>query len=220
MRYFLLFSLLIICCSCSSPLDKAYKESEVEEDMIALKDAVSEEELGMIVGYIALQSLQGESMLGKTYGDLLNEAKEMRAENERKEAEEEELARKAKQEEAERIERLSSALTVTVFEKGFSKGDWEDYITFKFAFENKTDKPIKAFTGAMVFNDLFDKEIKILDLTYDDEIAGGERKTWDASTEYNRFIDEDAILKEKGLDDMKIQWIPEKILFEDGTALE
>lgn len=61
-------------------------------------------------------------------------------------------------------------MTVTVYDKGFTEYNYQDYITYKFAFENKTDKDITAFTGQMVFLDLFDKEIKSLNLTYDDGV--------------------------------------------------
>jgi len=76
----LLLLLSIIIISCSSPLDKAYKQDTLEEDIVALKESISEEELNTLAGYIALKTFSGDDMLGKTYNDLLNEAKKMKEE--------------------------------------------------------------------------------------------------------------------------------------------
>ena len=38
--------------------------------------------------------------------------------------------------------------------------------------------------------------------------------------DYNQFRDEDVRLRNKDIEDLKIVWTPEKILFEDGTSLE
>lgn len=76
----LLLVLSIIIISCSSPLDKAYKQDTLEEDIVALKESISEEELNTLAGYIALKTLSADDMLGKTYNELLNEAKKMKEE--------------------------------------------------------------------------------------------------------------------------------------------
>jgi hypothetical protein len=216
----LLFVLAILIASCSSSLDKPYKKDNLEEDVIELKKSLSEDELKMLAGYIALKSMGNDQMLGKTYGDLLGEAKTLREEMKLKEEEEKRLAGKAKVEEAERIKRLGGALTVSLFEKNFSKYNYQEYISYKFAFENKTDKDIKAFTGQIIFNDLFDKEISSLNLTYDDGVPANSTKNWNAQTDYNQFMDKDVKLKNKDIEDLKVKWIPEKIIFDDKTTLE
>ena len=57
-------------------------------------------------------------------------------------------------------------------------------------------------------------------MTYDDGIPAKSTKNWNAQTEFNQFMDEDVALKNKDVEDLKISWIPEKILFSDGTTLE
>lgn len=75
--FLLLLSIIIISCS-RSPLDKVYKHDTLEEDIVALKESISEEELNTLEGYIALKSsFDKDELLGKTYNDLLNEAKKM-----------------------------------------------------------------------------------------------------------------------------------------------
>lgn len=71
-----------------------------------------------------------------------------------------------------------------------------------------------------MFTDLFDKEIKSLNLTYDDGVAASSIKNYSATTDYNQFMDEDQLLKSKNLKQIKLVWKPEKILFADGSTLE
>lgn len=219
-KQFLIFIITILIISCSSPLDKPYKKDNIEEDVIELKKSLSEDELEILTGYIALKSLGNDKMLGKTYGNLLDEAKELKEELRLKREEEKKLAEKAKIEEAEKVKRLGGALTVSLFEKGFAKYNYQDYITYKFVFENKKDKDIKAFTGQIIFNDLFDKKISSLNLTYDDGVSANSIKNWNAQTDYNQFMDKDVALKNKDVEDLKVEWIPEKIIYKDGSTLE
>lgn len=48
----------------------------------------------------------------------------------------------------------------------------------------------------------------------------GETITWNATTDYNQFKDEDKAMRNKDLKDMKVIWNPEKIIFEDDSILE
>ena len=144
----------------------------------------------------------------------------LREEFKAKEEEEKQLAEKAKKEENERIKRLGETLTVSLFAKGFEEYDYQEYITYKFAFENKSEKDIRAFTGNLVLSDLFDKEISSINLTYDDGVPARSTKKWNAQTEYNQFMDKDIALKNKDVEDLKVNWIPTKIIFKDGTTLE
>lgn len=210
----------VICLSCSSPLDRPYKEDTLQEDLVEIKKSISENEKEALTAYLMLQSLTDQQMLGKTYRDLMEEAIAFRDEQEARMEEEKRLAAKAKAEEAARIRRLHQALTVSMFDKGFMEYNFQDYLTYKFSFENKTEKAIQAFTGHITLNDLFDKEISSFSLTYDEGIPANSSKNWNAQTEYNRFMDKDVALKSKDLDKLKVVWTPEKILFEDGEVWE
>jgi len=141
-------------------------------------------------------------------------------EQERIEAEQKALQAKAAREEAERIARLKDAVMVTCFKKGFQEVNYQEYITYGFAIENKSDKPIRAIKGTLRFTDLFDDEISSIRFTYDDPIGVGEIAKWNAQTDYNQFDSDDSKLKNKDLEDMKVVWEPIKIIFEDGSSLE
>ncbi|WP_452598672.1 hypothetical protein, partial [Pontimicrobium sp. MEBiC01747] len=87
-------------------------------------------------------------------------------------------------------------------------------------FENKTEKDIRAFKGSISIQDLFDTEIKSINLTIDDPIKAGETFKGTYTSDYNQFRAEDTRLKSKDMDDLKVVWTPEKIIFTDGTTLE
>ena len=210
----------IVAFSCSSPLDKPYNKESIEDDMIAIKKSVSEEDLATLAGYITLSSLGGKEILGKTYRDILNDAKEVQRELKKQEEERKRLAEKARIEAIERSKRLGEVLLVSLFDKGYYELNYQDYLTYKFVFENKSNKDIRAFTGTYVITDLFDKEIKKITLTYDEGIIARTQKSWNAQTEYNQFDDSDVTLKNKDIDNLKTTWIPSKIMFTDGSHLD
>ena len=134
--------------------------------------------------------------------------------------EQEKLAEKVKVEDEERTKRLNKALTVVLYEKGFDKYNYQEYITYSLAFENKTDKEIIAIKGSITFNDLFDTEIKSVNLKIDQKIPPKETYKGTYNSDYNENINENILLKSKNLDDLKVIWKPEKIIFADGTTLE
>lgn len=214
--------LIIGLLSCSDPVQKNYSEDKFEEDLVELKSRLDTTDKQMLVGTILRYSMQGkkEELPMMTYEEIINDGKAWKAEQDRIEAEQKVLAEKARKDEEDRITRLGQALTVSCFDKGFTKYNYQEYITYKFAFENKTDKDITAFTGMIIFNDLFDKEITKFSMTYDESVPSGQRKTWNTGTDYNQFKNNDVAMKNKSLDKMKMIWKPEKILFTDGSTLE
>lgn len=88
--------------SCTSPLEKTYKISNLENDAIALKKVLTEDDFNILTEYIASKSLNENHIFGETYTDLLVEAKKMREEMKIKEQEEKRLAEKRKKEEEEK----------------------------------------------------------------------------------------------------------------------
>ena len=219
-RDFFFIVLAIVICSCNNPLDRKYSEKTLEEDAKAIREKIDTTETAILLGTILRYKFQDKKLEEKTYGELLEDGRKFKEEQDKIEAEQKILAEKAEREEAEKTQRLSEALTVTVFNKNFIELDYEEYITLQFAFQNNTEKDILAFTGIMIFNDLFNKEIKKLSLTYDDGIRANSTVHWDATTDYNQFRDSDKALRNKELSKIKLVWIPEKIIFKDGTILD
>ena len=211
---------LAILASCSSPLEKTYSEDGLEKDAPELKEALDSNDLQLLMGSIFRLTLQGEDLDKMTYKEILDDGRAWKVEQERIEAEQKALQEKAAREEAERVARLQNAVMVTCFKKGFQEVNYQEYLTYGFAIENKSDKAIRAIKGMLRFTDLFDDEISSIRFTYDDPVGVGEIAKWNAQTDYNKFDSDDSKLKNKDLEDLKVVWEPIKIIFEDGSSLE
>ena len=214
----ILSSILVVACS--SPLDKKYSEDTFEEDAKELRNELDSTEAKLLLGSIFRLTLQQEDLSKMTYGEILENGKAWKTEQDRIEAEQKALQEKAAREEAERVTRLQNAVMVTCFKKGYTEVDYQDYITYGFAIQNKSEQDIRAVKGEIMFTDLFDDEIKTLSFTYDQPIKAGATANWNATTDYNQFMDDDVRLKNKELKDLKIVWKPIKVIFQDGSTLE
>jgi hypothetical protein len=219
-KQLLLIGITAILFSCSSPMDKKFNEETAKEDIEAIKGKIDSTELQLLAGSMIRLKFQDKELEEMTYGEILDDGKKWKAEQEKIEAEQKALAEKAAKAEAERIKKLSEAVIVSCFEKGYTEVDYQDYITYKFVVQNKSDKAIRAVKGGITFTNLFDEEIKSLNFVYDKPIEAGKEVNWNATTDYNQFMDEDQTLKNKDLKDLKVVWKPEKIIFVDGTTLE
>ena len=219
-KQLLLIGITAILFSCSSPMDKKFNEETAKEDIEAIKGKIDSTELQLLAGSMIRLKFQDKELEEMTYGEILDDGKKWKAEQEKIEAEQKDLAEKAAKAEAERIKKLTEAVIVSCFEKGYTEVDYQDYITYKFVVQNKSDKAIRAVKGGITFTNLFDEEIKSLNFVYDKPIEAGKEVNWNATTNYNQFMNEDQTLKNKDLKDLKVVWKPEKIIFVDGTTLE
>jgi hypothetical protein len=197
-----------------------YSEKTFQEDAKELQNELDSSEVKLLIGSIFRLTFAQKDLSKMTYGEILEDGKAWKAEQDLKEAEEKALQEKAASEEAERITRLQNTVLVTCFKKGYAELDYQDYITYAFAIQNKSKKDIRAIKGEIMFTDLFDDEIKSIEFTYDQPIKAGTTVNWNGTTDYNQFMDDDVRLKAKDLKDLKVVWKPIKVIFKDGTTLE
>jgi hypothetical protein len=111
-------------------------------------------------------------------------------------------------------------VTMKVLSKDTTKNSYDngiDTIETSVEFTNATGKDIRAFTGVMHFMDLFDRTIKDVSMTYEKELKAGETKTWDASIDYNQFMESDMRLATVDLNSMKSSLTVREVIFADGT---
>lgn len=217
-----IMGLTIIMTSCNNPLNKKYSEDNFGKDLKEIVESKKADTSDMIyiAMYITKSKLLGENLNNKTYRDILDNAKELRKKSEEEDAEAKSLAEKAKVESEEKRQLFAKVLTVALYDKGYYEGDYQNYLTYEVAYENKSDKNIRAIKGSMLITDLFDGEIKQISLVDDSGIPAGKTVKMSYTSDYNRFRDEDSKLRSKDLKDLKVIWTPEKIIFEDGSTLE
>ncbi|MCD8401422.1 hypothetical protein [Tenacibaculum finnmarkense] len=216
----LLIGIISLLLSCSSPMNKKFNEKTFKEDIEAIKNNIDSTELELLAGSMLRLKFKGEKIEEMTYSQILENGKKWKVEQDKIEAEQKALAEKAEKEQIEKYKRLNQAVVVSCFDKGYTKYNYEDYITYKFIIKNKSDKKIRAIKGNITFTNLFDDKINSLSFVYDKPIEAGEEVTYNAQTDYNQFKEEDKTLRNKDLKDLKVVWKPEKIIFDDGKILE
>ncbi|MCK1328630.1 DUF2939 domain-containing protein [Bradyrhizobium sp. CW9] len=115
-----------------------------------------------------------------------------------------------------------SPFKVSLTRKGFKNSDptnrdYEDDITFSVAIENTGQRNIRAFDGTLTFTDLLDNEIHSSVLAINEPVGGGATLVWNGRLKYNQFIDAHQRLRSASFENLKIKFIPRKLLFADGS---
>lgn len=156
--------------SCSKAIDKQYNEATLEQDIkeISSTNDLTPEEAQTFGQYVIGSKLRGESLSGKTYKQILEDAKSFKIKQQKEQEEQNRLAEEARKLEAEKIAKLKKSVSLVIFDKSIKKINYSDRFIFKTILENKSNKDIKAFKGKVIFNDLFDQTLYNLDFTYDE----------------------------------------------------
>jgi hypothetical protein len=106
---------------------------------------------------------------------------------------------------------------VDLLRKEFVDGRVSDQISFALKWTNLGEREIRAFTGVLVFRDLFDRPIQRVNLTYEDGLKPGEVKSWEGAIRYRQFNDGDIRLRSIELKDLGVTFEPRQILYSDGS---
>ena len=196
-------------------MSRTYNAARYEKDLqdIRVSDKMDYEDIELLNKYIIVSRLSGGDLEGKSYEDILDKIKEIRKatgdENEQ-----------LKMEQEAKRERMSSFLTVTLIEKTFSKIDDKDCLKYTVTFQNISPANIKMIVGSISLHDLLDKEIKKIDILLDEELKTNSTLKKIYTVTYNHGDENDKRIRAKALTDIKVDWNPEKIIFEDGHLIE
>ena len=115
------------------------------------------------------------------------------------------------------------AIRFAVLEKRFMPADpdsneYQARIILKCSYENVSARDIRAFTGTVIFQDLFGREIHRVSVTISDPVKAGQQATWDGVANYNQFIEAQQRFRAAELRDMKVVWAPISIMFSDEAG--
>jgi len=223
-------AILLVTVACGGNVkNRKVTEDNKEKifDEIKQSKDLTVEEVGLLQAYVIRKGI-GDAFSGKTpslpvgmtIGEMIDEQRKWIADETKRDAEQKEKAARVRAEEEAQRKALVDALTVTVFDKGFQHVDYQDYVTIRVEYENKSGKDIRGFKGSIQFNDLFGTEILPFKIAEDQPLAAGETKKQGWTLKYNQFIDKHVKLRHTELDNLKIEWKPDVILFTDGTSLQ
>ena len=124
--------------------------------------------------------------------------------------------------ESERVQVSKSPMSVKLVSKLFHvadymSGDSGDRIDFEFVFTNHLKKDVRAFTGALVFKDLFDRDIMRVNLTDESGVKTGGTVNWQGGIDFNQFLDPHQRLRSIDKKDLSVEFILNKVIYADGT---
>jgi hypothetical protein len=164
------------------------------------------------------------NIVGKTVGQLIEEARKNAAAEKTEADKQKRLADDTRAKQEAIASELRRALTLTVYDKGFLPsnplgGSYRDNLIINCVYENASPKDIRAFKGSVIFQDLFGAEIYRANLTISDPISAGAKTQWNGSIEYNQFVPAQKQFRNAELKDMKVIWMPASIIFSDGSRI-
>jgi hypothetical protein len=225
----LILALLFCDLSCSNVSVKdtvitKQNKDEVIEKVKKGKDLTGEE-VSLFLGAMVKTAISGnQSIEGKTVRELINDQRKLVEEAKAREAEAKRLADETKVKEEKVAKELSEYIIVAPIKKelryaDYRRGIYKDEILIDLAFENKSDKNIRAFKGKTIFKDLFGQEICSINWYYDKGLKPKERKVFHGAIKYNQFNEQNVKLSSTKLENMKYEWVPVGMIFGDGTKL-
>ena len=196
-------------------MSREYSSRSFEDDMVAIRESgkIEEEDITLLVKYALVQNMSGKVPNGETYEDILDRIKSLiRSEKDFVETEQ-------NNEDIKRT-RLDPFLDVKVLEKSYSRIDQTDYMIYTIAFRNLSDQRIQTVIGNIRMSDKLEKEIKKIDIVLDSSIEPNTviKKTFAIS--YDQYDENDKRVRSKNLLDMRIEWNPDKIIFQTGSPAE
>ncbi len=186
----------------------------VEEKGYFAKGVMAHAASGVFMG---IGDTEEYNIVGKTVGSVIDEAREreQRFEIERalqRQAEEEALA---KYEAA--ITEANSIISLSVIKKENKPGDFISKVILTVGLKNISEKPIRGVLGNIIFYDIFEREVEKVNYSYDASIIAPDETIIEGvkvyCEDYERFF-------ELGLDNMTYRFIPEQIVFEDGSKIK
>ncbi len=116
------------------------------------------------------------------------------------------------------VKRLNT-VGIDLKHKDFYSDAWHDYMVFSFILHNQSKKGIRAVKGRVIFCNVFGDEIHQLELSCEKEIPGCDKVKENVRMTFRPYVEKDVALKDRGLEDLEVKWLPERIIFMDNTTL-
>lgn len=216
-------------CGCGGVKSKKITEANKGKIFEEIKNShdLTVEEVGLLQAYVIRTSLQDAFAgrqpsipVGKTVGQVIEDQRTFMKQAADEARQDSLRAASARAEEERQQAILRQAVTVTVFEKGLSRGEYESSMMCKVSMENHSGKDIRGFQGSLVFRDLFGDQVIRFGLKEDEVLKAGQSRRVTRYWDYNQFMDDHNRWVGTKLENMKIAWEPKTVLFTDGSSLQ
>lgn len=116
---------------------------------------------------------------------------------------------------------IDSMFDVKLTGKHVFEANYSDHLGMNLLLTNHTEKDIKAVSGVCIFSDLFDKEIRRVHVTIEDKVPAGQSVKNDSySLKLNKFDATDNRLRTIEMENLKMRFEAEAIIFKDGSIVK
>lgn len=218
----------IVLSACGKPITEELYSETVSQDVQTTTE-LTQEDKDFYSKAIEYASSENTDLSSKTVIQIITDEKERQQKIEEEEKKrQEEIKRKQEEVEKERqaqLKHLNDSLRVGLLKKSVifkdtDKWIFKDVINMKLDIKNTSDKKVKGFQGLITFKDMFDNDIKSLNVKYDEAITAGTSTTYDGSFEVNQFIQNDIEFRDTPLEKITVEFEMDQIIFDDGTTIK
>jgi hypothetical protein len=219
----LLCAAVLSCSSCSNIKNEKVTDENKDKilNQISTSKDLKDEERQLLVAYVVRQNIGnifggGKPGLptGKTVGEMIAEQRQWAAQEKAEEDRQKQLGAAVAGRQAE----MRNVISVALYR--FTPLEAEDVMTggveVGYAYENRSTKDVRAFEGEVAFKDILGNDLANIPLKVLNPLKTGEK----ASATARHYFMAYGNLEGKKLEDVKIEWRPQKILFADGTSAE
>lgn len=214
-RFLSILGIALLLSSCNDVISKKPNIETAKEDIAQIKEkykdeysaedfeALSDKLAGKVLGGVFAKgenAIKEGITFDKTYKEYLDEIKAAREKKERILAE------------------LKGAVSVEILEH--SKGLMADYdvkMPVKIKVKNTSKNKIQGITGRIELVDMFGKKVETLGFELTSGLNVGEEKT--ESYYYDIGFGDLKDMEETAFRKLKFVWVPEKIVFQDGSYI-
>lgn len=227
-----LISAAILLAGCSNVKGEAITSSNHEQVLTDVaKSKMTDDEKKYFIAASMRSVLGNYTVDGKTVAQVVDEQRKWQTEQDAQAAAAHEAQLKAEAKKAALIAEMQHAVSVQPISKRYVASDWEvqrfddeEYVTFQI--HNTGNKTIKGLKGSVKFTNSFGD--KVITLNIQEGGNGGEATiikphyiaTVEDGWKVNQFEDEWKTFRATALSGMKAQWIPDQILYADGSVLK
>ncbi len=117
----------------------------------------------------------------------------------------------------QRVAANGSPVSVRLISKRFHPGQYDNQILFELAFTSALPKAAHAFTGVVVFQDLFDRDIMRVNITIENPVVPGGSVKWSGGVDYNQLTANHQRLRSIPQSGLRTKFELEQVIYQDGT---
>lgn len=241
MRVMLTFLFCSLCLTaCGGAKDTPLpRELEKMETIKSAMEKLTPEERELIASYMMRHTIgaklgglfggkEGPGIPeGMTLGRAIDEQRKFKTEAALEEVKQQALKAKLQAEREAALKPMREAITVTLVskkmqvERGYSGIVMDENLQVTFGYKNNSAKDVSGVKGRISINDLFGDEISAFQVSNDTTIKAGQVVIWSGSrsVRFSMGGNKDRKLAELEDDKYKVVWVPQVIVFSDGTKL-